>query len=133
MIALPVQAFDEYGFPLDLTPQQAKARQECIAAQRKQEEKWLKYAKAGQLPPMEKLKKLCRKVRQHSAKGCGLEVSRQVEHSQGEDFTRKSWHSTAGRWAGRQLEHPAPAGPCAVRTCCVPGTTLHQLSPISVA
>ena len=66
--ALPVQAFDEYGFPLDLTPQQAKARQECIAAQRKQEEKWLKYTKAGQLPPMEKLKKLCRKVRQHYSK-----------------------------------------------------------------
>eukprot|EP00891_Asterochloris_glomerata_P005168 jgi/Astpho2/5168/Aster-04752 len=61
MNALPVQAFDEYGFPLDLTPQQAKARQECIAAQRKQEDKWQKYAKAGQLPPMEKLKKLCRK------------------------------------------------------------------------
>ena len=70
MNALPVQAFDEYGFPLDLTPQQAKARQECIAAQRKQEEKWLKYAKAGQLPAMEKLKKLCRKVGHHSAKGC---------------------------------------------------------------
>eukprot|EP00891_Asterochloris_glomerata_P005166 jgi/Astpho2/5166/Aster-04750 len=62
MNALPVQAFDEYGFPLDLTPQQAKARQECIAAQRKQEDKWQKYAKAGQLPPMEKLKKLCRKI-----------------------------------------------------------------------
>ena len=90
-----LQAFDEYGFPLDLTPQQAKARQECIAAQRKQEEKWLKHAKAGQLPPMEKLKKLCRKVRQRSAKGCGLEVDWQTYHSQGGCLHKDS---TAGRW-----------------------------------
>ena len=85
-----MQAFDEYGFPLDLTPQQAKARQECIATQRKQEEKWLKHAKAGQLPPAEKLKKLCRKVRQHSAEDRRLEVKRPLEHNQGFGFTRKS-------------------------------------------
>ncbi|KAL3133657.1 hypothetical protein ABBQ32_008168 [Trebouxia sp. C0010 RCD-2024] len=53
-------ALDVYGFELNLSPEEAQARQACEAKQQKRAGKWDSYFKQGTLPPASKLKKYCR-------------------------------------------------------------------------
>lgn len=58
-------ALDVYGFELNLSQEEAHARQACDAKQQKRAAKWESYFKQGKLPPAPKLKKYCREVRLH--------------------------------------------------------------------
>ena len=55
-------ALDVYGFELNLSQEEAQARQACEAKQQKRFAKWESYFKQGKLPPAPKLKKYCREV-----------------------------------------------------------------------
>ena len=55
-------ALDVYGFELNLSQEEAQARQACEAKQQKRFAKWESYFKQGKLPPAQKLKKYCREV-----------------------------------------------------------------------
>ena len=55
-------ALDVYGFELNLSQDEAQARQACLAKEQKRAAKWEPYFKEGKLPPATKLKKYCREV-----------------------------------------------------------------------
>lgn len=55
-------ALDVYGFELNMSQEEAQARQACEAKQNKRAGKWEAYFKQGKLPPASKLKKYCREV-----------------------------------------------------------------------
>ena len=61
--ASDIGVVDQHEFMLKVSSAQREDRQRCLLKEQKRAAKWVKFANAGKLPPKDKLKSYCRKVR----------------------------------------------------------------------